>query len=457
MALANTSEPELPLCAVDVVEPDGKQRRGRVRCAIGRDVILSVDDLQSYCVAGWKPIVYDALLVASAVEFCDRSQKRPARSWGREFDLTIPVHEPDIWNGAAVSRALHDVLETLTGDRWEVSFFRRRAAAETPPQMGMDLPDEALAIIPFSDGLDSRAVAGLMARDLGDRLIRVRLGSKTVDRPKDGKRRVPFASVPYRVLGNHPESSCRSRGFKFAVVSGIAAYLAGSQRIIVPESGQGALGPALVPVMHAHVDCRNHPSFFRKMEVLLQTLLPHIVRYEFPRLWFTKGETLREFVTTVGGDEWLRTRSCWQKSRHMSVNGRLRQCGMCAACLLRRLSVHSAGLSEAADTYMWENLSAPTLDEGIATGFAKLGKSQRNYALAGVLHLDHLAGLRRSSVHEHAIKLQIAKLSGALGAPAGEVETNLFRMLEEHGREWSAFRGSLVPESFISTRSCAVP
>ena len=56
---------------------------------------------------------------------------------------------------------------------------------------------------------------------------------------------MPFTTVPYKIAAgdfNFPETSGRSRGFKFALLSGIAAYLANVRRVIVPESGQGALG-----------------------------------------------------------------------------------------------------------------------------------------------------------------------------------------------------------------------
>jgi hypothetical protein len=81
------------------------------------------------------------------------------------------------------------------------------------------------------------------------------------------------------------------------MIAGIAAYLADVKTIIIPESGQGALGPPLVPVVQAYPDYRNHPRFTERMEKLFSVLLNHTVSYTFPRLWFTKGETLKEFVT----------------------------------------------------------------------------------------------------------------------------------------------------------------
>jgi hypothetical protein len=124
-----------------------------------------------------------------------------------------------------------------------------------------------------------------------------------------------------------PESSARSRGFKFAMLSGIAAYLSKAQTIFVPESGQGALAPALIPVGQAYSDYRNHPLFTGRMAVLLEALFRHKVQFEFPRLWFTKGETLVAYLNANSNAEWSKTRSCWQDNRHASVDGKRRQCG----------------------------------------------------------------------------------------------------------------------------------
>jgi hypothetical protein len=63
------------------------------------------------------------------------------------------------------------------------------------------------------------------------------------------------------------------------------------------ESGQGALAPAILPVGQGYADCRNHPAFTVLMEKFVGTLLGHQLRYRFPRLWMTKGKTLRESST----------------------------------------------------------------------------------------------------------------------------------------------------------------
>src|SRR5438309_650634 len=108
----------LPLAQVDVVEPGARARAGRIRCEIGRNLKFSTERLESYCFAQWEPVVFDALLVAACVEFCDRIKRRPALGWGRTIELRIPVHEPNRWNAPTVSGALHEALEFLTGDCW---------------------------------------------------------------------------------------------------------------------------------------------------------------------------------------------------------------------------------------------------------------------------------------------------------------------------------------------------
>src|SRR5690606_20328081 len=120
-----------------------------------------------------------------------------------------------------------------------------------------------------------------------------------------------------------PEDSARSRGFKFAAITAIAAHLSKISRIIVPESGQGALGPVLLPLRNIYPDYRNHPTFFRRMERFIQALLGISVTYEQPRLWYTKGQTIAAFLAKpdVTTGQILDTRSCWQQRSNVRVGG----------------------------------------------------------------------------------------------------------------------------------------
>jgi hypothetical protein len=227
---------ELVTAKINVLEPKGRARSGWISCGIGTNLIFDDYALASYFFAKWEPKMFDLFLLAAAVEFCDRTQRRPALGWGRSFELRLPVHDPDLWTQKDVHESLHNALEFLTGDRWQITFIKRREPATRPEQESFIMPADAKAVIPFSEGLDSRAVGALMAQEYGVGLVLVRLGPKKKDQPKDASgRKQPFKAVPYKVKSGESrfvESSARSRGFKFAILSGAA--------LLAPRSSQSA-------------------------------------------------------------------------------------------------------------------------------------------------------------------------------------------------------------------------
>lgn len=444
---------KLPVTRVDVCEDGRRPSRGWRCCRIGQKIKFDTKGLESYCFANWEPMIYDALLLTAAVDFCDRNTRRPAHGWGRQFDLRIPVHDPDRWSDN-VSDLLHEVLSLLTGDRWHITFRPRVSAASVPRQGNFELPDLTSIIVPFSEGLDSHIASALVEQREKRKLVRVRLGA---GRGNGKCANQPFASVPYSVKPDRyrfVESSARSRGFKFTMLSGIAAYLTKASEIMMPESGQGALGPVLVPVGHAYGDCRNYPRFTGKMAQFLTALLSHKVGFSFPRIWYTKGETLREYAMSFG-NTWSDTRSCWQQSRQVSVNGHRRQCGICAACMLRRLSVHAAGLKERAETYVWENLSSPTFEQGAAPGFIRVTRALREYAIAGTLHLDHLAAISSSPQAIASSRRCASQIAAPLGLSPEEAMKRTDSLLSRHAEEWRVFVESLGPNSFVGKWAAA--
>ncbi len=441
-----------PTIPVHVVEPSTRTRKGWRRCQIGTNVKFSTKSLQSYFFAGWDALAYEALLIAAAVEFADLSRRRPSKNWEREFILRIPVQNPDHWNSENVMDSLQDALTFLSGDVWRFEFYRHAHMWEEPSQRTFTLPAEVDAVIPYSNGLDSRAVAGLMEKKKGDRIVRVRLGTKVQKREGLRNERYPFTSVPYKV-GSGLESSARTRGFKFALVSAVAARLAGAGEVIVPESGQGALGPALVCVGQGYPDYRSHPLFTNRMQKFLQALFGINIRYSFPQIWNTKAETLKQFIDTCeDSSSWAVTWSCWQQNRHSSVGGKRRHCGICAACMLRRLSVHAAGCEEATETYVWENLKAESFWHGAAPDFErkKMTPAMREYAIAGTLHLDHLAAIRNSRINAPTLRLNAFQLSNALAIPESECQTRMDRLLQQHSYEWKNFVHDLGEKSFVA-------
>lgn len=440
----------IPERHIDILEAGQKPRKQHDAAVLEKDIVFNTDGLRSYALAKWEAVVFDALLVAAAVEFADRTVRRSSLGWQRRLTLRIPVHQPERWSNPAVSQTLKAALNFVTGDSWNLEFVARKKKEPQPAQEFLDLSIPAEAVIAYSDGMDSRAVAGILGEQMGERLLRLHIGTRS-RKPYHEGRRQPFTRVPYQVKAGRraKEPTVRSRGFKYALISGIAAYLADADQVAMSESGQGALGPALVTLAHAYPDYRNHPLFTKRMEAFFKALLGEAPHYLFPRLWSTKAETLREYAALAHGNDWARTKSCWQDSRRCTVDHRLRPCGICAACLLRRMSVHAAGLEEAPETYVTTNINAPTLGLAVDTAYDKPLKPFEEYAIAGVLNLDHLADMAGAEADGRR-RREACLLSIALGEPLEDVNAKLSTLLSRHAAEWNGYLESLNQDSFIS-------
>lgn len=446
---------QVPTLSVRVLEQDTKSASTDdeyINCIIDKHLQFNMSKLSDYFFTEWEPIIYDMLLLAAAVEFCDRTKRRPSGGWGRQIKLQVPVHDPAHWNSNEVITSLHDALSFLTGDNWKLSFSQRKKAHQGTKESLLKIkPLSAKVIMPFSDGLDSLAVGKIIDKEYGERVPRLRLGSKKENMTTDSDY---FVSIPYKIkpANRFDESSVRSRGFKFSLLTGIAAYLSNIERIIIPESGQGALGPTLVPVAQTYEDYRNHPEFLSKIEILFQALLSYKVTYDFPRLWFTKGQTVSEYLSLYPNDSsWKDTKSCWQDATKASVNGKKRQCGVCAACMLRRLSVHAAGQDEDQKTYIWEDLKVKEYSDGAAVGFnnTRARGAMYEYAIAGTLHFDHLASIASLENQGNFIDRRCFTLSSTLNTSKSEVKKKLQALLNQHSNEWKRYISSLGEDSFI--------
>lgn len=443
------------ICALNVhVAYPGEPVPGDAKpCIVGEHIQFDADGLQTYQTNSWQPIVHDAMLVTAAVEACDLSRARASMDWGRQFRVRVPVHDEALWNSPAVKDSLVRALKMLTGDEWNFTFVQTAEPQSGPVQSHFGFPENVDTVIPFSDGLDSRAVSTVIERTRSEKMIRVRVGSKKISRPGPGEPIQPFANVPFkvrRIKSGNGESSGRSRGFKFAMLSGIAAYLVGADRIIVPESGQGALGPVLVSLGQSCLDRRTHPQYTSLMSEFFEALFETWIQFEHPVLWNTKGESLAAYKALVEGDDiWKETRSCWKDARHASVNGDHRQCGICAACMLRRTSLHAAGYAEAPSMYIWEDLSASDFWAGTHKDHHDKSPAQRDYAVAGVLHMDHIAALAHAENREVLVQRQALILSRTMGVSFQDCDRRITQLIEKHADEWRSFVGSLSKSSFV--------
>jgi hypothetical protein len=409
---------------------------------------FDADALATYAFKDRQPIVLDLMAVLAAVEFADRTKIRSSARWGRFLHLKIPVYEKAVWNRPAVLDSLIKSITFLTGDFWQVDFVQRKDCPEPLPQALLELDANVLYVMPYSNGLDSRAVATIYNAESRGALQLVRLGSDGLDELGRGRRGQPFTRVPYKLNyydKHHLEPSARSRGFKFSIVAGIASYLGHVPKILVPESGQTMLGPSLINYMHAYPDFRNNPRFFALIERFLEELFGGTFTFLYPRIWSTKGETIRLAMDKVPDVDLTRTRSCWMSQRQASLNKRHKQCGACPSCLLRRMSLYAAAIAEDRGTYICDDLSASTIEGTFQEGFAPR-RSFVEYAIAGACQMFDFASI---DVEDIATRVQCQLLGKVMKIPHAEVLTNVTELVEKHQREWAAFVGSLGTSSYL--------
>ena len=430
----------------------GKQaphRRSNERtfAAIGSEIKCDKDIFDSYSYEGWKDIHHDLLIVCAAIEYADRRWARSTLHWSRSIHLTVPVLELTTWLDANVQQHLRDTLRHLTGDDWQFSFVQN-GETHAPRQRPLFPNQKKEFAIAYSEGLDSWCVSGLYNEN--DEAVRVHVSKYRARRRKDEQ---PFDRLPFNVtVKPSQEDSARSRGFKFAAITAIAAHLSKVSRIIVPESGQGALGPVLLPLRNIYPDYRNHPTFFRRMEKFVKALLGIDITYEQPRLWHTKGQTIEAFLAKPGvtAEQVISTRSCWQQRFNVRVGGgKPRQCGICAACQLRRMSLHAAGVAEPPEAYSVADLQTARFDSALPKHNSfKATSTLYEYGYMGTRHLQQLADFAAEPDAKH--KPYVFELAEALGTSMGEVQSHLREMLKRHSEEWAAFVAAQGEQSFLT-------
>jgi 7-cyano-7-deazaguanine synthase in queuosine biosynthesis len=420
-----------------------------IRCVIGRDLVIKPEALGRYCLKSLEPRIYDLVLIAGAVAFADRAvPRRTSICWRRELEVVIPTSEPEFWKQARLTKSLTDTLELLTGDVWCFHFTPTKRRPQVAPQAPLALGGGSAVVIPFSDGLDSFAAALLAsARVPNLTLIRVTTGERQDTRNGKQQYRV---SIPFSPRDHHirlRETSYRSRGFVFGVMAGVAAHLLEAERIIVPESGQGALGPWLNPVGSEAPDVRMHPFFTANLSRFLRIVFDQHILHEHPQLWKTKGETLRE-LKDLGLDKgWWGTKSC-PRARKVCMNNKRVQCGVCASCLLRRQSLLAAGLDEGEDKYFWANLSAPSLRQAADASARNTGPNDERQAKCGLYDLNALGNLLATDSGNERISDASAELAIHEGTPREIVAGNLRRLLVAHREEWRTLIAAQKSESF---------
>jgi hypothetical protein len=117
--------------------------------------------------------------------------------------------------------------------------------------------------------------------------------------------------------------------------------------------------------------------------------------------------------------------------------------------MLRRTSLHAAGYQESAAKYLWEDLGATEFADGANPAFERRNNSQFEYAVAGTLHMDHIAALKDDPNLDMIALRHAIPVAKAMGLTVDETKAKIIGMIETHAAEWAAFLDDLPEKSFV--------
>ena len=219
---------------------------------IGQELHISTKLLDNFCFKSPTSFTYDLMTVIGAVVYADcLIHRHHSDGWARAIKIQLPVYQLGKWRDPAVTAALKDCIDYLTGDSWQFEFRPRKERANSFAQEHLvKSPDREYVFIPYSDGLDSYAQLKLLLhREPQTEAIGVFTDRRSTEKTWNAFCRTslkePVLAVPVPVYIDkpiHAEPSFRSRPFMFYLIAAYGAYLNGASRVLIPENGQGSLG-----------------------------------------------------------------------------------------------------------------------------------------------------------------------------------------------------------------------
>ncbi|WGE92159.1 Qat anti-phage system QueC-like protein QatC [Actinobacillus genomosp. 1] len=303
----------------------------------------------------------DFLTIAMAVTAADTFvlRKNTANGWCRSFSITLPLCQPDIWHTNKTH--LEHILHFLSGDIWQFDF---QAGGQLPPEPYklngrtklLDLRNKDSVCL-FSGGLDS-AIGAIDLLEKGHSPILVShsyKGDKSrqqaiIQKLKQSDYINQFSQFnaiaqPHLNNGGTTEITMRTRSLNFLAFAIVSAYAL--QEIVqeeidvfVPENGVISINAPLTPRRVGTLSTRTtHPYFIQEIQKLFTAVnIPCTLKnpYQFK----TKGQMIAECANLPLLHQIIPdTVSCshWKRKNQ--------QCGVCVPCLIRRASLHYAGIT----------------------------------------------------------------------------------------------------------------
>jgi 7-cyano-7-deazaguanine synthase in queuosine biosynthesis len=307
------------------------------------------------------PVAADIIDLASALHVADRVV--PTRKENRrEIGIELPLRKPEEFSSNR--ELLQSSLRQCCVDRLRFAFSKRACPDDHFYQDQLPLEKNSYEVALFSGGLDSFAGLLQRARHTPDKnFALVGTGSNREDFGlqenviKELHRRIGSPRPTLLQTRIHPENMeelpgtrnkrLRLRGMGFMLIGAAHAILLGEERLHVYENGVGALNLPF-PGGDPRVDHTQavHPNTLQKVSDFVSSIQGEPFEIRNPFLFSTKAEMCEALAPLSLSDIIAYTVSCDSRPREDYDCGRVRHCGSCSSCLLRRQALQSSSLRD---------------------------------------------------------------------------------------------------------------
>jgi 7-cyano-7-deazaguanine synthase in queuosine biosynthesis len=306
-------------------------------------------------------LIQDLYRIAIVVYVWDMQIQREAYG-PRHFSVLISVSDKEKWD--SVKNHLEGTLRFLTGDTFDFYFVQGKRSEE---KFKFEKKSERSVIL-FSGGLDSLAGFKWMI----DKKLKPLLVSHPAMGLISGVQKdlvsqlesiVGKGSLDWLQIRAGPRSGSKltekeptqfSRSFLYLTMGATVALSLGIDEEFVCENGILALN---IPLTQSRIYSNTrtvHPRFITMYQKLLDSLFGHCLSIENPFSSMTKGEVVKLLDVDRYRDLVKISVSCpnitplrWQGVE----TSKIRHCGICLPCIVRRIAIHFANLSSSDAQY----------------------------------------------------------------------------------------------------------
>lgn len=431
-----------------------------------QNVQLRLDDIGRQLHKSIPPALVDLIEIAALVYVADQMNHRGAHDaesmgayWRRRMRFEIPVRVPTLWNSAAVSDALIDLLSFLSEDEYEFTFsqYRSPPALDTYLQFSKSVTEEApKSVVLFSGGLDSLggvvkevAIDGrpvlLLTHESTTKLrTRHRTLRGMIDLAAKGP---PPQHITVRVNKKQQverEYTQRARSFLYASLAVAVSRMAGLDAIRFYENGIVSLNLPLSPqVVGSRATRTTHPRVLACMRRLFSLVTDTSFGVDNGFIWKTKSDVVHDIVASGHGPMIPLSTSC---THTWVISNAKPHCGTCSQCIDRRFAVLAggAGAFERADTYSHDLLVDPR----------DMGESRVMLAS----YVETAQQVADISVTEFFSRFGEASRAFAhLGLPADEAAKKIHELYQRHGKQVMSVIDDAIETNKVAIRKRTLP